>query len=132
VAGLLCRLAAAGPAGIVAGVALALMETLADYGTVAYFAVNTFTSGILPGLVLPRRPGCRRPAGRHAARLCPFPADHGAHLARPGRYHNTTGRNRPMAGARLRGAAAVLAVLACLLPLLLGFLLPAACFSRWR
>jgi len=31
---------------IVAGVALALMETLADYGTVAYFAVNTFTTGI--------------------------------------------------------------------------------------
>ena len=31
---------------IAAGVALALMETLADYGTVAYFAVNTFTTGI--------------------------------------------------------------------------------------
>ena len=32
--------------GIVAGVALALMETLADFGTVSYFAVNTFTAGI--------------------------------------------------------------------------------------
>jgi iron(III) transport system permease protein len=31
---------------IVAGVALALMETLADFGTVSYFAVNTFTTGI--------------------------------------------------------------------------------------
>ena len=31
---------------IVAGVALALMETLADYGTVSYFAVPTFTTGI--------------------------------------------------------------------------------------
>jgi len=31
---------------IAAGVALALMETLADYGTVAYFAVPTFTTGI--------------------------------------------------------------------------------------
>ena len=31
---------------IAAGVALALMETLADYGTVAYFAVDTFTTGI--------------------------------------------------------------------------------------
>jgi iron(III) transport system permease protein len=29
-----------------AGTALALMETLADYGTVAYFAVQTFTTGI--------------------------------------------------------------------------------------
>ncbi|KAB2874372.1 MAG: iron ABC transporter permease, partial [Burkholderiaceae bacterium] len=31
---------------IAAGVALALMETLADYGTVAYFGVQTFTTGI--------------------------------------------------------------------------------------
>jgi iron(III) transport system permease protein len=41
------------------------------------------------------------------------------------RYNNTTGRNRPMAGATLRGAAAWLATLACALPLLLGFILPA-------
>jgi iron(III) transport system permease protein len=31
---------------IVAGVALCLMETLADYGTVAYFGVDTFSTGI--------------------------------------------------------------------------------------
>src|SRR5690606_37854576 len=32
--------------GIVAGTALVLMEALADFGTVSYFAVNTFTTGI--------------------------------------------------------------------------------------
>ncbi|MBR7889092.1 iron ABC transporter permease [Marinomonas sp. A79] len=32
---------------IVTGLSLALMETLADYGTVQYFSVNTFTTGIL-------------------------------------------------------------------------------------
>jgi iron(III) transport system permease protein len=31
---------------IAGGIALALMETLADFGTVAYFAVDTFTTGI--------------------------------------------------------------------------------------
>ena len=31
---------------IVAGMSLALMETLADYGTVQYFGVDTFTTGI--------------------------------------------------------------------------------------
>jgi iron(III) transport system permease protein len=31
---------------IVAGTSLALMETLADYGTVDYFGVSTFTTGI--------------------------------------------------------------------------------------
>ena len=36
---------------IAAGTALALMETLADFGTVAYFEVQTFTTGIVPRLV---------------------------------------------------------------------------------
>ena len=31
---------------IVTGLSLALMETLADYGTVQYFGVSTFTTGI--------------------------------------------------------------------------------------
>lgn len=31
---------------IIAGLSLALMETLADFGTVQYFGVNTFTTGI--------------------------------------------------------------------------------------
>ena len=31
---------------VIAGLSLALMETLADYGTVQYFGVNTFTTGI--------------------------------------------------------------------------------------
>jgi iron(III) transport system permease protein len=43
---LLPRLAAAGAAGRGGRRALALMETLADYGTVSYFGVQTFTTGI--------------------------------------------------------------------------------------
>jgi iron(III) transport system permease protein len=31
---------------IIAGLSLALMETLADYGTVQYYGVSTFTTGI--------------------------------------------------------------------------------------
>ena len=110
---------------IVAGVALALMETLADYGTVAYFAVNTFTTGIYRAWF---SLGDRVAAAQLAAMLLAFVLFllTMERISRGrARYHNTTGRNRPMAGARLRGVAAVLAVLACLLPLLLGFLLPA-------
>ena len=110
---------------IVAGVALALMETLADYGTVAYFAVNTFTTGIYRAWF---SLGDRVAAAQLAAMLLGFVlfllmaewVSRGR-----ARYHNTTGRNRPMAGARLSGVPAALAVLACALPLLLGFLLPA-------
>jgi iron(III) transport system permease protein len=46
------------------------------------------------------------------------------------RYNDTTGRNRPQAGARLTGFRGLLATLACLLPLLLGFLLPAVLLLR--
>ena len=110
---------------IVAGIALALMETLADYGTVAYFAVNTFTTGIYRAWF---SLGDRVAAAQLAAMLLAFVLflltieriSRGR-----ARYHNTTGRNRPMAGARLKGLAAGLAILACVLPLLLGFILPA-------
>ena len=110
---------------IVAGVALALMETLADYGTVAYFAVNTFTTGIYRAWF---SLGDRVAAAQLAAMLLAFVLFllMAESISRGrARYNNTTGRNRPMAGARLRGFAAFLAFVGCLLPLLLGFVLPA-------
>jgi iron(III) transport system permease protein len=115
---------------IVAGVALALMETLADYGTVAYFAVNTFTTGIYRAWF---SLGDRVAAAQLAAMLLSFVLFllMAERISRGrARYHNTTGRNRPMAGARLRGFAALLAFIGCLLPLLLGFVLPALLLLR--
>lgn len=110
---------------IVAGVALALMETLADYGTVAYFAVNTFTTGIYRAWF---SLGDRVAAAQLAAMLLGFVLFllMAERVSRGrARYHNTTGRNRPMAGAHLTGIKALLAVLVCGLPLILGFILPA-------
>jgi iron(III) transport system permease protein len=110
---------------IAAGIALALMETLADYGTVAYFAVNTFTTGIYRAWF---SLGDRVAAAQLASMLLGFVllllmierVSRGR-----ARYNNTTGRNRPMAGAQLSGVPAVLAIIVCTLPLLLGFILPA-------
>jgi iron(III) transport system permease protein len=110
---------------IAAGIALALMETLADYGTVAYFAVNTFTTGIYRAWF---SLGDRVAAAQLAAMLLGFVllllmverVSRGR-----ARYHDTTGRNRPLAGRRLSGIRAWLASAVCLLPLLVGFLLPA-------
>ncbi len=110
---------------IVAGVALALMETLADYGTVAYFAVNTFTTGIYRAWF---SLGDRIAAAQLAAMLLGFVLFllMAERISRGrARYNNTTGRNRPMAGAHLAGVRAALAVIICALPLLLGFVLPA-------
>ncbi len=108
---------------IVAGMALALMETLADYGTVAYFALPTFTTGIYRAWF---SLGDRVAAAQLAACLLGFvllllaleQASRGQ-----ARYHNTSSRRRA-ARQQLSGFAAALAVLACLLPIGVGFLLP--------
>jgi len=110
---------------IAAGVALALMETLADYGTVAYFAVQTFTTGIYRAWF---SLGDRVAAAQLSASLLGFVALVllAERLSRGrARFHNTTGRNRPQPGRRLRLFGAVGAFSACALPLILGFLLPA-------
>ena len=110
---------------IVVGLALVLMETLNDFGTVDFFAVPTFTLGIydvwhnmnssagaaqialvLLGLivlliVLERR-------GRHDQR-----------------YHALTTRRRFTQAYCLSRRQTMLAWFACLTPVLLGFLLPA-------
>lgn len=108
------------------GVALALMETLADFGTVQHFAVRTLTTGIYEawfGL------GDRGAASQLAACLMGLVALLllFERLTRGGRrYHPTTTRHPPMRPVPLRGAKAALAFLACAMPVLLGFGVPAA------
>ena len=109
---------------IAAGAALALMETLADFGAVSYFGVPTFTSGIYRAWF---SLGDRVAAAQLSAMLLAFVALvlFIERLSRGrARFHNTTGRHRPMPGYRLRGMKAALAVLACCVPLALGFLVP--------
>jgi iron(III) transport system permease protein len=110
---------------IAAGVALALMETLADYGTVSYFAVQTFTTGIYRAWF---SLGDRIAAAQLALALLAFVIGVLVleRLSRGrSRFHDTTLRRTGVARQALRGPKALAAVLACALPLLLGFLLPA-------
>jgi len=110
---------------IAAGAALALMETLAEYGAVSYFGVQTFTTGIYRAWF---SLGDRTAAAQLSATLLGFVALilFAERLSRGrARYHNTSGRNRPMHGRQLAGWKALAAVLVCLLPLAIGFLIPA-------
>lgn len=116
---------------VVAGVALALMETLADYGTVAYFAVPTFTTGIYRAWF---SLGDRVAAAQLAALLLGFVLLLLAleRLSR-GRARFQGGGQRSRQSVprrRLSGSPGLLAALACLLPLLAGFLLPAGLLLR--
>jgi len=110
---------------IVAGAALALMEAAADFGTVQYFAVDTFTTGIYRtwfGL------GNKVAAAQLAAALLTFVLLVLAleRLSRgEARYHHTSRRWQRIVPTQLGGGRAVLAVLVCALPILLGFAIPA-------
>jgi iron(III) transport system permease protein len=115
---------------IIGGVALALMETLADFGTVQHFGLRTFTTGLYEawfGL------GDRGAASQLAACLMGLVALLllVEHLSRGGRrFHATTNRQPPLRPVQLRGWHAAAACIACGLPVFLGFLVPAgALFS---
>ncbi len=110
---------------VVVGVSLALMEALNDFGTVDYFAVATFTAGIFDvWLNMNSTSGAAQLAvvmlGVVLALLV------AERLARRRqRFHHTTTRYRALPSHRLAGWRAGLAVLACLVPVILGFLVPA-------
>jgi iron(III) transport system permease protein len=107
------------------GIALALMETLADYGTVQHFAVRTFTTGIYDAWF---GQGDRPAAAQLAACLMGMVAMLLLleRLSRGGRrFHPTTTRNPPLRPVVLHGWKEALAILACAMPVLLGFVIPA-------
>ncbi len=110
---------------IAGGVLLAVMETIADFGTVAHFGVQTLATGIYSSWFLLAD---RAAAAQLALCLLAF-ALLVAMLERTqrgaARYHETGRRQVAMPPAELRGARAAGAMLFCGLPILLGCLLPA-------
>jgi iron(III) transport system permease protein len=116
---------------IVAGVALALMEALNDFGTVSYFGINTLATGIFR---VWRGMGDPVAASQIAAILLLFVFALLA-LERWSRgrrsYAHSTARYRPLPRFQLRGWAAFGAMAGCALPVLLGFVLPAAMLLHW-
>jgi iron(III) transport system permease protein len=116
---------------IAAGLSLVLMETLADYGTVSYFGLGVFTTGIFRtwfGL------GDYTAASKMAAVLLLFVFAL-IILERVSRnkaqYHNSSGKLTRFSEYRLQGFKAWGAFATCSIPLFLGFLLPAAQLFLW-
>ena len=109
--------------GIAAGTTLALMEALADFGTVSYFAVQTFTTGIYRAWL---SLGDAVAAAQLASCLLGFVALVllFEHLSRgKAKFHNLAARKRAPP-RRLHGLTALTAFAACFAPLFFGFLLP--------
>ncbi len=107
---------------IAAGCALVVMETLADFGTVAYFAVDTFTAGIYRSW---QSMGDKTTAARLALLLMSFVLILTSLERRQRERMRYFARGRTDAPRqRLAAPQAVMAALACLLPLLFGLILP--------
>ena len=114
---------------IVAGASLALMETLADFGTVSYFAVEVFTTGIFKAWL---SLGDTAAAAQLSACLLGFTAlVLGLERASRGRaaYH-AIGARKAAPPHPLRGWEGALAFAACAAPVALGFALPALLLAR--
>ena len=107
---------------VAAGAALALMETLADFGTVSYFALEVFTTGIFKAWL---SMGDTAAAGQLSVCLLAFVfVVLALERANRGRAAFASTMGKPSPPQRLAGAAAVSAFAACAAPVLLGFALP--------
>jgi iron(III) transport system permease protein len=117
---------------IAGGIALALMETLADYGTVAYFAVDTFTTGVYRAWF---SLGDRTAAAQLATALLAFVvaavalerASRGAARTYGGARGKQSARHAP---ERLTGVRAAAATTLCSIPLAVGFVVPMVLLLR--
>ena len=116
---------------LAAGVSLAVMEALADFGTVNLLGVQALTSAIYRVWLRRVRPG-RRPAARdRAGRSRADDARRRAALPGRARYHQALGRGDVVVPVRLRAWRGWLATLACVALLTVVFVLPVAQLVAW-
>ncbi len=122
-------LPAARPA-IAGGLALVLMETVADYGVVDYFGVATFTTGIFrTWFALGDRDAAMQLAGLLFLLVAVLVV--AEHYGRRGRFDNPVSRNAPPPRETLKGHRALFAVALCLAPVVLGFAVPFAALAHY-
>ena len=116
---------------IVAGTSLALMETLADYGTVQYFGVSTFTTGIFRtwfGL------GDQGAAAQLAAMLLGFVLMLillERYSRKQAQYHQQSSRYTIHKRETIVGIKGLIASFLSFMPIVLGFLIPFILLTQW-
>ena len=123
---------------VAAGVALALMETLADFGVSSYFGIQTFTAGIYKAwLVLDNRIAAAQLATvllvvvmlllkleHKAQKRMRFAVTKGGNPAAKSAPSSATATAATASASRLGGKRLALAWLVCTFPVLMGFVLP--------
>ena len=116
---------------IAAGALLAIMETVADFGTVQFFGVQTFTTGIIRTYYgFGDTPG----AAQLSSVLLGFVAILvilERHSRNRIRYYSDQMRRLDQAAQHLTGFSAFAAQVLCALPILFGFLIPTTLLVNW-
>ncbi|MBW6480795.1 MAG: iron ABC transporter permease [Bacteroidales bacterium] len=116
---------------IVAGISLALMEVLNDYGLARYFGVDTFTTGIFTAWFAFSHP---QSALKLSAYLMIFVliliilerTQRGKM-----RYDMLGSTYRPIKRTMLKKSRGILAMILCMFPFLMGFLIPVIMLIYW-
>jgi len=122
---------------LAAGATLALMETLNDIGAVEHFGVNTLTFSVYnTWLERGSLPGAAQIASIMLIFVVLLLWVERVSRRRQ-RFYQTTGRYQNITATRLKGFYALAATIACALPILLGFVMPAsilikAAFANWQ
>lgn len=116
---------------IVAGITIALMETLSDFGTVEYFGVATFTTGIIRtwfGM------GDLQAAIQLSSMLLMFVFSLilvELWSRRKMRFHHTGHSTKQIRRVKATGLNATVCIFICSIPLLFGFIIPAIQLIVW-
>ncbi len=111
---------------IATGVALAMMETVADYGTVQYFGVQTLTTGIFSTWLNGGNAGGAAQIAGVVLLLIGVLVGMERINRRNARFYGLGRAARPVQPVWLRGWRGWVATLVCIIPLAFGFVMPVA------
>ncbi|GGG82089.1 iron ABC transporter permease [Salipiger pallidus] len=115
---------------IAAGMAVAMMEAVNDFGTVDYFAVQTLTTGIFSVWLQSNNAGGAAQIASCVLALVIVLVLLERGSRRRMRFFNLSSRHRPVNRTRLPGGAGWLALVLCAIPFAMGFVLPAGVILR--
>ena len=115
---------------IAAGAAIAMMETVADFGVADYFGIQTLTIGIFSTWLESGNAGGAAQIALVMLAAVGMLLALEKHGRRRARYFSSARQPRPVARAPLHGAAAWGATALCAAPFVFGFMLPVAVILR--
>ncbi|MFT5625905.1 MAG: iron(III) transport system permease protein, partial [Lentimonas sp.] len=114
---------------IAAGVAVVMMETVNDFGTVDYFAVQTLTTGIFTVWLQGGNLGGAAQLATCVLGMVVFLVVLEKVSRRKSKFFASVRGQRPVSRSALTRGQGVVALVVCLVPVLVGFVLPVSVLS---